>query len=199
MLEASHHPRLSLHEYNQQTINLNHLPVEGWILDIGGGGEGVIGQLMGNKVIAIDRSRRELEEAPAGGLKIVMDATDLQFLDGTFSAVTVFYCLMYIPHESHAAVLRQAYRVLMPGGSLYLWDVNISEIVDKSKDGFAVPLKIRLPDREILTGYGARWPRESHDLNYYSNLCKQVGFEIITGEHNGLNLSLIARKGTPRD
>jgi len=45
-------------------------------LDIGGGGEGVIGQMKGKQVIAIDPNRRELEEAADGPLKIVMDARE---------------------------------------------------------------------------------------------------------------------------
>jgi len=39
----------------QQVIRLDKLNVEGRILDIGGGGEGVIGQAYGDSVIAIDR------------------------------------------------------------------------------------------------------------------------------------------------
>jgi hypothetical protein len=45
----------------------------GYILDIGGGGEGVIGQLKGERVVAIDKQKRELEEAAPGALKIVID------------------------------------------------------------------------------------------------------------------------------
>ena len=80
-------------------IDLQPLPVQGWILDIGGGGEGVIGQLMGTQVVAIDRSAAELEEAAPGPLKIVMDASELRFLDASFSAGTAFFCLMYIRDE----------------------------------------------------------------------------------------------------
>ena len=37
----------------------------GSILDIGGGGEAVIGQIYGDNVLAIDISQEELDEAPA--------------------------------------------------------------------------------------------------------------------------------------
>jgi hypothetical protein len=57
-----------------QTVNVKDFDATGFILDIGGGGEGVIGQLKEKQVIAIDRNRRELEEAPDGPLKIVMNA-----------------------------------------------------------------------------------------------------------------------------
>ncbi len=39
---------------DEQTVVLDDFPAEGWILDIGGGGEAVIGQLKGSQVIAID-------------------------------------------------------------------------------------------------------------------------------------------------
>lgn len=38
--------------------------IKGSILDIGGGGEGIIGQIYRDKVIAIDNCRQELDEAP---------------------------------------------------------------------------------------------------------------------------------------
>ena len=36
----------------------------GSILDIGGGGEGIIGRLYGSRVTAIDNREEELDEAP---------------------------------------------------------------------------------------------------------------------------------------
>ena len=39
--------------------------LQGKILDIGGGGEGIIGRLYGPQVIAIDYRQDELDEAPA--------------------------------------------------------------------------------------------------------------------------------------
>jgi SAM-dependent methyltransferase len=185
---------MTLHEFPYTSINLNRLPVSDRILDIGGGGEGVIGQLMGDQVVAIDRSRAELEEAPQGGLKIVMDAVELKFLDGTFSAVSFFYSLMYVPHEFHKRIFEEVFRVLKPGGFIYLWDVNLSECVDPNKDGFCVFLKIKLPDREIQTGYAARWPLVAHDFQYYSNLCELTGFEIVSGQHKDFHFALTALK-----
>jgi hypothetical protein len=65
------HPKLD--------VVLPDFPAQGLILDIGGGGEGVIGQLKGKQVVAIDLSRQELDEAPGEPLlKIVMDAYPLR-------------------------------------------------------------------------------------------------------------------------
>src|SRR5512141_2769979 len=71
------HPKLE--------ISLPDFPAEGLILDIGGGGEGVIEQLKGRQVVAVDMSKRELDDAPGNPLlKIVMDARDLKFVDKSF-------------------------------------------------------------------------------------------------------------------
>ncbi len=40
--------------------------LDGKILDIGGGGEGVIGRLYTSQVVAIDNNQAELDEAPGG-------------------------------------------------------------------------------------------------------------------------------------
>ena len=51
-----------------QHVSVADFPAEGFILDIGGGGEGIIGQLKGAQVVAIDPIRREL--APGGHFRV---------------------------------------------------------------------------------------------------------------------------------
>jgi ubiquinone/menaquinone biosynthesis C-methylase UbiE len=99
--------------------------IYGSILDIGGGGEGVIGQLFGNRVIAIDNRQEELDEAPDCCEKRLMDATDLTFPDYSFDNVTFFYSLMYMFSETQVIAIAEASRVLKKGGSLYIWDTEI--------------------------------------------------------------------------
>ena len=65
----------------------------GSILDIGGGGEAVIGQIYKDRVTAIDNCKEELEEAPDCCSKQLMDATELSFPDDSFDNVTFFYTL----------------------------------------------------------------------------------------------------------
>ena len=89
-------------------IDLTDIKMEGRILDIGGGGEGIIGQFIGEQVIAIDPSKRELEEAPkSGALNIIMDAKDLKFLDNTFDSVSAFFTMMYIPLTDHKKIFQE--------------------------------------------------------------------------------------------
>lgn len=173
-------------------VKLAHLPFDGWILDIGGGGEGVIGQLMGSQVVAIDRRMEELEEAAPGPLKIVMDAGDLKFLDETFSAITAFFCLMYIREEdSLRMILREAYRVLKPGGQLWVWDASIPKREGITQEVFVVPVQIELPDgKRIETGYGQRWPKDVRDGNYYERLAAEFGFESVSLEEGDAQMMI---------
>ena len=49
-------------------IRLNR-DLEGKILDIGGGGEGVIGRLYQERVVAVDCCQKELDDAPDGWMQ----------------------------------------------------------------------------------------------------------------------------------
>ena len=87
----------------------------GPILDIGGGGEGVIGQIYGDQVIAIDHSREELDEAPDCCEKRVMDAEKLVFPDQSFDNVTFFYSLMYMTGDTQKKAIREANVIKISG------------------------------------------------------------------------------------
>ncbi len=169
--------------------------VPGYILDIGGGGEGIIGILGGPKVVAIDLSRDELEEAPSGPLKIVMDARDLQFLDDTFGVVTAFFSLMYLKKRSdYEEVLAEIFRVLEPGGTFLIWDVAVPARGDRKKDIFVIPLRVKVKDQVIETGYGHVWPEEKHGLAFYRKLAQAGGFQVVAQRDQGRTLFLQLRK-----
>ena len=51
--------------------------LDGTVLDIGGGGEGIIGRLYADQVTAIDNRQEELDEAPGACRKLLMDATGI--------------------------------------------------------------------------------------------------------------------------
>ncbi len=188
-------PEKEMFVMDQQEILLSDFDSSGYILDIGGGGEGTIGILKGEKVIAIDTRREELEEAPEGPLKIVMDASNLQFLDNTFGTVTSFFTLMYINRSDHVGVFKEVYRVLRPGGHFLIWDVVIPPRGDQSQEWFFVPVSIIVRDKLIRTGYGVRWKDQEQDISYYRDLAAKTGFEILT-QTQGQTFHLQLRKRT---
>ena len=161
------------------TVDISNVKMQGRILDVGGGGEGVIGQIKKEMVTAIDKKKNELEEAPdSGDLKIVMDAKDLKFLDNTFITVTAFYSMMYIPSSDHNIIFQEILRVLKINGEFLLWDLNIPSRTNEEKDIYGVTLNIKIPEKIIEAGYGAYWVRRK-DADYYKEVAKNVGFKIL--------------------
>jgi len=109
-----------------------------------------------------------------------MDATDLQFLDCSFSTATSFFTLMYIKGPDHVKVFNEVFRVLKPGGRFFIWDVIFPPRVDPEKDVAVVSLLVKLPDEEITAGYGHLWPDEGRDLPYYVRLAEKAGFDVVS-------------------
>jgi SAM-dependent methyltransferase len=166
------HPRLD--------VVVPDFPAQGLILDIGGGGEGVIGQLKGQQVVAIDLLKQELDDAPGRPLlKIVMDARDLKFVDASFPTATVFFTFMYIDPADHEKVFREIHRVLGPGGRLLVWDPIFPEKRDPAHATILFPLRVKLPAKEFGTGYGARF-REGQGADHFVGVAEKAGFQVVS-------------------
>lgn len=175
-------------------IDLSNIELKGRILDIGGGGEGVIGQFKGEQVVAIDPNRSELEEAKSTkDLKIVMDAKDLQFLDNKFDTVTAFFTMMYIPIADHKKVFEEMQRVLKKDGEFVLWDLTIPNRGNIKKDIYGVRLNVKINDKIIESGYGILWNKEQ-DMDHHSDLAKDIGFKILKKEEEKDTFYLRFRK-----
>jgi ubiquinone/menaquinone biosynthesis C-methylase UbiE len=167
--------------FHRQDVVLEEFEAQGLILDIGGGSSGTIGRMKTKQVVAIDLSRAELEEAPPGPLKIVMDASNMLFLDCSFNTATAFYSFMYIGETVHEKVFKEVFRILTPGGQFLVWDADLPERIDPLKDVAAFPLRIIIPEQEeITTGYGTAWPDRPHDMDYYLGLAENAGFKVIS-------------------
>jgi ubiquinone/menaquinone biosynthesis C-methylase UbiE len=196
---SDHHdspPEDSVHFFETQAVQVHDFASTGFILDIGGGGEGIIGLLKGQDVIALDLRKEELEEAPPGPLKIVMDARELQFLDGAFATATAFFSLMYLKsRDDQQKVLEEVFRVLQPGGQFLVWDVSVPQRPEgEERNVYAAMLRISVGSRTIGTGYGQRWPPETRDLAYYLDLVAGVGFHVAEQRQDGRLFFLHLRK-----
>jgi len=168
-----------IHRFPPQQLTLEPVQAEGLILDIGGGGEGVIGQLNGPQVVAIDIDERELLDAPPGPLKLVMDARKLTFVPDSFNTATVFFTFMYINPADHEQVFRELHRVLQPGGRLHVWDPVFPASHDPAHDSILFPVRVKLPAGEINTGYGVRF-RDGQGADHFVKLAEKTGFQVVS-------------------
>ena len=164
--------------------------LSGRILDIGGGGEGIIGRLYQEQVIAIDNRQEELDEAPTGFEKLLMDATDLRFKNATFDHVTFFFTLMFMHREDQKQAVAEAARVLKSGGTLHIWDC---EIESAYPEPFCIDVDILLPEEKIHTTYGVG-KLDGQSMEFISSLCLDAGLTSIYKVSEGSNFHLVFRK-----
>lgn len=150
--------------------------LNGKILDVGGGGEGIIGRLYRDQVVAIDNRQEELDEAPGGFEKMLMDATDLQYDDASFDHVTFFFSLMFMSAEDQKQAIMEAARVLKIGGEIHIWDCDIGSAYPEP---FSVDLEIILPNKFISTTYGVG-KLDAQSCASISKLCADTGLTFIT-------------------
>jgi ubiquinone/menaquinone biosynthesis C-methylase UbiE len=174
---------LRAYEFPELTFSFEGFDPATPVLDLGGGGEGVIGQAVGSGVIAIDRRMDELHEAADGPVKVVMDALHLGFPAASFPTLTAFFTLMYISEiEEQAQAFAEAARVLQPGGVLHIWDVTLPTPPPEDTDYFVVNLGYEIGGKETGTGYGVGWPEGSRDAAHYIRLAEQAGLRCVHSE-----------------
>lgn len=173
------------HRFERQELVVEEFAAPGYILDIGGGGEGIIGRMKPAQVVAIDLFARELQESPPGPLKIVMDATDLKFLDASFDTATAFFSLMYMKPDIQKKVFAQVHRVLKPGGRWLIWDAVIPTALEKDTTGVVFYFRFKLPMTTVETGYGTPWPARPLDVPYYKALAEESGFQVTSAKQQG--------------
>lgn len=176
-------PRLKeYHVTEQQLIEVKDFEADGLILDICGGGEGVIGILKGEQVISTDLRKSELLEAKNTNLKIIMDATDLKFLDETFNVATNFFGFMFLPENILDKVFQEIHRVLKPNGRFLVWDAIIPPKTEEDqKEKFMIVLGLQLPNKEPWgTGYGVK--RRIQDQKFFIDIAEKNGFKLLSKE-----------------
>jgi len=157
--------------------------LEGFIVDVGAGGEGVIAKTYGRNTVGVDINRREIIEAKSRGSNaqwVLGDACSMPFRDDSFDLATFFFSLMYIKTpERKKAVFVEAKRVLKSDGQLCLWDA----IIHEKPDLYVVFVEISLPDgEEIFTGYGVRGEEKEQHLELINKLALEAGFKVSRAE-----------------
>ena len=145
-------------------------------------------------MVAIDLVDFGMRRTPPGPLKLVMDATDLKFLDASFGTVTSFFTLMYMKPEQQRKAFQEAFRVLKPGGLMRVWDVELPLSPDPKKDMAAFLFTFRLPATTVRTGYGTPFPDSPLGLPHYLKLAQAAGFSVEEKAVEGRTLRLVLRR-----
>jgi SAM-dependent methyltransferase len=94
----------------------------------------LVGRVVGTDVsaVAVERARATARAAGIGNVEFVahdLSAQVLPWEDAKFDAVCLFGVLHHIPDPAIPAVLREAHRVVVPGGTVYSMDPSARRLV----------------------------------------------------------------------
>ena len=183
-----------------QKITLKRLNPEGLILDIGGGGEGLVSRIEGKRVCALDIRISEIREAQIHGAPaswIVGDGRNLGFIGGSFNEVTLWFSLGYMRDwDTKRRVLEEAWRVLKEQGSI---SIMASKIPDSTEE-FVFWAHFTLPDGTVSkTGYGVRGSAvhgvtKSQTMDSVVNLLEVLEFKILGAVEHEVWFSITAKR-----
>ncbi|MGE3063672.1 MAG: class I SAM-dependent methyltransferase [bacterium] len=175
-------------------LDLNKTKIKGSIIDIGGGGAGVIEKKFGKNVIAVDKSLRELEETKNISLKTVSDGRFLPFRNESFDNGTAFFAFMYMPVKTRIEVMKELYRVLRNKGRLYIFEPRIICGNYKPITLLTVNLKIKVNSDVVSTGYGSILAKGGQTIAHFVKIAKISGFALEKSENKKSYLSLVFKK-----
>lgn len=164
--------------------------LQGSILDIGGGGEAVIGRLYGQQVTAIDILHEELDEAPDCCTKILMDARELSFPDHSFDNITAFYSLLFMLREDQEKAIMEAARVLRAEGQMHIWDAAFPSAYPEA---FEANLELDLEGSRLQTSYGIL-KMEGQSESDMIQMAKNAGLTLLQSDSAEGHFHLCFRK-----
>lgn len=160
-------------------IVIQEIP-KGQVIDIGGGGEGVIAQAGGTRVFPIDKYMSEIQEARGKAPNVswmVANATEMPCQSQSFDNATAFFSCMYMSNDIKEKVFRETWRVLKQGGEFWIWD---APILTKGKV-FAIRLQVVFQGRHTInTVFGVK--TKDQNATSICRLLEKAKFtpEIIT-------------------
>ncbi len=181
-------------ETSIQNIRLKRLNSEGLILDIGGGGEGLVSRIEGERVCAVDIQMNEIREAQIHGGSsnwVVGDGRYLCFSDSSFDVVTLWFSLGYMRDWTvKKRVLEEAHRVLKTHGTISILSSKIPDSVEE----FVFWALFTLPDGTLSkTGYGVRG-NQGQTMKKVLDLITPLDFTILNIEDHEEWFSITATR-----
>lgn len=130
---APYYDRLIRPPNDDTLIQSAELPVEGLLLDAGGGTGRIASRLKGlaQRIILLDVSTPMLRQAQAkGGFEPLTGATEqMPFAEGSFERIIMVDAYHHL--ENQAGSLQECWRTLKPGGLLVVEEPDIDQFVVK--------------------------------------------------------------------
>ncbi len=161
-----------------------HKISKGLVIDIGGGGEGLVSRISGARVCAVDYRISEIREAqihnpPANWF--VSDGRALPFQDSSFDIATLWFSLGYMNEWSvKKAVLTEVFRTLKSKSRLSI----MASRIDCKEHHLLFHAHFTLPDGTVSkTGYGVRG-NQNQTENTICALVREVGFKDIQSDNH---------------
>jgi len=161
---------------DQQVITIQRIP-RGRIVDICGGGEGVIARIGRERVTAVDRLHSEIDEAKPFAPEatwVLADVRQIPFSDTSFDNATCFFGGMCMSNEVKVAAFKEVHRILRPNGEFWCWDASMPV----KEDFFVIRLLVDLPcGKQVTTRYGN--PRKEQSPEQVIGIMKAAGFSDV--------------------
>ncbi|MFQ5833974.1 MAG: class I SAM-dependent methyltransferase [Candidatus Thorarchaeota archaeon] len=167
-----------------QEIDLKSIEFKGLVIDIGGGGEGLVSRLEGERVCAVDVSLDRIREARIHGPSAhwtVADGCSLCFRRDTFNVATLWFSLGYMRDwETKKAVLEEAHRVLRPNGILSILAANVVS----QQDRFLFNAQFTFPDGSISQISYGLVGNQNQSLEAVAKTLENSGFALLGSSDN---------------
>jgi ubiquinone/menaquinone biosynthesis C-methylase UbiE len=177
-----------------QEVELKHLPQEGLIIDIGGGGEGLVSRIETSRVCVVDINLNKIREAMIYGQVtqwILSDASMLSVKDERFNVATLWFSLGYIQDwDSKKQAIAEVARVLRRSGQISILGARIT----CSDSRFVMRAIFHFPDGSISKMSYGMDGTQRQDAEAVVRLLQETGFSNITSEDNGHWFRVDARK-----
>lgn len=158
---------LSGYFYASNFIRKAHLKTSDRVLEVGCGTASILMRAHGFRdstkryygvdisITMLDRARRNIKRKRLeDSISIVAGpASSLPFKDESFSVVLFAYVIKHLFDGTLVSALREAHRVLVPGGRLVVWEFVPSSMQWANRYVYSVTRAVRLRDLEEVTSF----------------------------------------------
>ena len=177
-----------------QKIELTNLPREGVILDIGGGGEGLVSRIETSRVCAVDINLYKIRDARIYGQVsqwILSDGRMLSVKDAMFEVATLWFALGYVRGwASKAQVVSEVARVLKKSGYISILGAKI--ICPEAR--YVLRAHLHFPDGTVSQMSYGMGGGQDQSIETVTKLLRETGYGEITCEDNDHWFSIEATK-----